>query len=178
MNTTSRILGEMLDHSGLINGQAAEYLSADKVNELSYTDMLMGMVPSPDSFDFGQRTTNQLRNGAYIFRRGLLDKLASDPSWFQKDTSRSQMARSINGICDEFVDMTNKLSWIVVSDEERKRKNATGFFELQNDQTAKNWYTSEVWQVLSTQIKDLAKQLNPIGAIMYSMKQGKDIEWL
>ena len=177
MNTTDRILGEMLDASGLINGQEAQYLSVDQVNELSYTDMLMSMVPSPDSFDFGPRTTNQLRNGAYIFGKGLLDKLARDPNWFQEDRF-TPVARSINGVRSEFLILTNNLSWMIAGDAERRRKNATGFIELQNDHRAKDWYESEVWQVLKPQLKELAKQLDPMGAIVYSMKQGEDVDWL
>ena len=123
MNTTDRILGEMLDASGLITGPAAQYLSVDQVNELSYTDMLMSMVPSPDSFDFGPRTTNQLRNGAYIFGKGLLDKLARDPNWFQQDRF-TPVARSINGVRSEFLILTNNLSWMIAGDAERRRKNA------------------------------------------------------
>jgi hypothetical protein len=176
MNTTDRILGEMLDASGLINGQKAQYLSVDQVNELSYTDMLMSMVPSPDSFDFGRRTTNQLRNGGEIFRKGLLDKLARDPDIKRRDYP--ELARSINGLWGDFLAMTNRLSWMIPGDEDRRRKNATGFFELQNDHQAKDWYESEVWRVLRPQLKELAKQLDPMGAIVYSMKQGEDVDWL
>jgi len=177
MNTTDRILGESLDASGLINGQKAQYLSVDQVNELSYTDMLMSMVPSPDSFDFGPRTTNQLRNGGEIFRKGLLDKLARDPDWFQA-SSFTPMARSINALASEFLTMTNTLSWMIAGDTERRRKNDTGFFELQDDHRATVWYESEVWRVLRPQLKELAKQLDPMGAIVYSIKQGEDVDWL
>ena len=176
MNTTDRILGEMLDASGLINGQEAQYLSVDQVNELSYTDMLMSMVPSPDSFDFGTRITNQLRNGAYIFSKGLLDKLARDPDIKRGDYP--ELARSINGVRGEFLILTNNLSWMIAGDAERRRKNATGFIELQNDHRAKDWYESEVWRVLKPQLKELAKELDPMGAIVYSMKQGEDVDWL
>ena len=176
MNTTDRILGEMLNFSGLTNGQEAQYLSADQVKELSYTDMLMGMVPPPDSFDFGPRTVNQLRNGGERFRRGLLDKLQGDPDITRRDYPG--LARSINGVCGELLLGTNKLSWMIAGDEEHRRKNATGFFQLQNDHQAKDWYTSEVWQLLRPELKELSKQLDPMGAIVYSMKQGEDVDWL
>jgi hypothetical protein len=88
------------------------------------------------------------------------------------------MARSINALASEFLTMTNTLSWMIAGDTERRRKNATGFFELQDDHRATVWYDYEVWRVLRPQLKELAKQLDPMGAIVYSMKQGEDVDWL
>ena len=158
MNTTSRILGE------------SKSLYVPNPDQ-SVADLIMGMVPHARDLDFSvPRVVTAIKSTSTDYRDAVFKKLRETPDhpiWSLDSMSIGHLFSRIAGIANEMVMLANEIGTITAPRGEE------GWIQ----QYREEYYQRHVGQCRGW-ARDLAKEINPAGLILYSMKQGEDVDWL
>ena len=158
MNTTSRILGE------------SKSLYAPNPDQ-SVSDLVMGMVPHSRDLDFSvPRVVTAIKATSTDYRDAVFKKLREIPDhpiWDLDSMSIGHLFSRISDIADNMVMLASEIGTI------KPPRGEEGWIQ----QYREEYYERHVGQYRGW-ARDLAKDIDPAGLILYSMKQGEDVDWL